>query len=212
MRFNPKKFDRFLNDIGQDYQWRRSYACSCLDPRSGSADHRCPVCDGKGRYWLDPVPAKAATASQKTQVRWANMGQFEAGDIVLTVPQDSPLWDAGYYDRIIMMNATDRFSQPLTRNAPSERLIFTPHEVERVFWLDEDKSIVEGGLPELSPSGAPSWPGGEGEPPPGKTYSITGTKRSEYFIFDELPRNRNMHSGRRLPKFVVIRRLDLLNR
>ncbi|MOA60540.1 hypothetical protein D3C78_1854430 [compost metagenome] len=51
-----------------------------------------------------------------------------------------------------------------------------------------------------------------GEPPPGTTYSLTGWKFSEYFVFGDYPANRNMHSGMKLPKRVVLRRWDLMGR
>lgn len=211
MKFNADKFDRHLNNMGQRYLWRRSYACSCVNPSSGAPDTKCPVCSGKGVYWIAPVPASAATSGQKTQIQWANMGRYEGGDIVLTVPQNSPIWDAGDNDRVTMLNATDRFSQPLKRGAPTEGFLFHVAAIERVFWLHPTtKAIVEGGIPVVAENGTLTWTAGE--PPAGMSYSITGTKHSEYYLYQELPRNRNMHNGMRLPKMVVLRRFDLFGR
>lgn len=211
MKFTPSKFDRHLSNLGQDYLWRRSYACSCVSPTSGAPDPKCSVCVGKGHYWLDGVKAVAATANQKTQLTWQKMGMYESGDIAITVPQNSPLWDAGQFDRVVMLNATDRFSLPLVRGAPSERLLFSVASIERVFWKHQTtQAIIEGGIPHVASNGTLTWT--DGEPPAGRGYSITGKKRSEYFIYTDLPRNRNMHYGYRLPKTLVIRRWDLFGR
>ena len=211
MRMNPNHFDRFLDNIGQEFQWRRAFACTCVDPHSGAPDFKCPLCSGKGRIWVDPVDAKAASAGQKTQVQWAKMGLYETGDMVMTVPQSSPLWDAGQFDRVTMLNATDRFSQPMKRGAPTEKLMFTPKLIDRVFWLNPTtKKMVEGGIPTVDESGRLTWV--DREPPPGMSYSISGTRLSEYFIYMDLPRNRSMHSGARLPKLTVLRRWDLFGR
>ena len=211
MRLNPGHFNRFLGNIGQQFLWRRSYACSCFNSASGAADAKCPVCSGKGHIWVEPIQASAASAGQKTQVAWAKMGLFEEGDIVMTVPENSPLWDAGQFDRVTMLNATDRFSRPMQRGAPNEKLPFTVTKVDRVFWISPTtKAIVDGGMPTFDDNGRPTWT--DREPPPGMKYSITGTRLSEYYIYMDLPRNRNMHDGARLPKLTVLRRWDLLGR
>lgn len=211
MKLNPDHFNRFLAGIGQQFTWRRAYACSCVTPGEGTPDRKCPNCLGKGHVWAAPTPCSAASASQKTLHSWAKMGRFDSGDIVLTVPGDSPLWEAGEFDRVTMMNASDRFSQPLIHGAPTERLQFTPDRIDRIFWLDPTtKQMVEGGIPAVDANGRLTWT--TGEPPPGMSYSISGTSRSEYFVFAELPRNRNMHDGARLPKNMVLRRWDVLGR
>lgn len=211
MRFSPNRFNRHLANLGQQYLWRRSYGCSCVSPSSGAPDPRCGLCSGKGYFWDPAVQVGAATASQKTQMTWQQMGQYEAGDIVVTVPENSPLWDAGQFDRVVMLNATDRFSQPLVRGAPTERLLFAPQSIERVFWRHpQTQGLVEGGIPSVAADGRLAWV--SGEPPMGVSYSLTGTKLVEYFVYQELPRNRNMHNGVRLPKYCVLRRWDLFGR
>lgn len=212
MRFNSSAFDRFLTDIGQKVEWRRSFSCACVNLASGQADPRHALCSGKGRIWEPPVPTVTGVASQKVQMQWAQMGQWEQGDMVLSIPQSSPLWNAGQYDRVTSMNSTDVFSQPMVRGAPTERLIFAVEAITRCFWLHpQTRVIVEGGLPVVSPTGTLSWPNG-GEPPPGMTYSLTGTKHSEYFIWGEMTSDRNQHSGMALPRRVVARKWDLFGR
>ena len=213
MQFNPAAFDRHLANMGQVVDWRRSYACACVNPQSGAADPKHALCSGKGRLWDAPVRTVTGIASQKTTIEWAKLGQWESGDTVLSIPQSSPLWDAGQFDRVSMLNATDVFSQPLLRGAPTERLIFAVASITRCFWLHPTtRQVVEGGLPVIGTDGRPTWPGGVGEPPPGTSYSLTGTRYLEFFIWGALPSNRNMHSGMRLPKLVVARKWDLFSR
>lgn len=213
MRFNPAAFDSFLGNIGQAVAWRRSYSCACVSPDSGNPDPKHALCSGKGRLWEPPVETVTGIASQQVQQQWMASGQYENGDMVLSVPQASPLWDAGAFDRILALNSTTVFSQPLKRGAPSERLLFQPAKLTRCFWLHpQDRNvIVEGNLPEVDASGNLSWSGG-GEPPPGTSYSLTGEKNDEYFIFQDLASDRNQHQGMRLPRRVVARKWDLMNR
>lgn len=214
MRFNPGAFDTFLKGIGQEVEWRRSYACACVSPTSGAADPKHALCSGKGRLWNPPVKTVTGIASQTVQQEWMKSGMYETGDMVLSIPQASPLWDAGQFDRIMLLNSTDVFSMPLTRGAPNERLLFRPESILRCFWLHpQDKNtIVEGGIPVVDANGHLSWPGGVGEPPPGMVYSLTGNKYDEYFVFIQLLSDRNEHQGMRLPKRVTARKWDLFGR
>lgn len=214
MRFNAASFDSFLAGIGQKVQWRRSYACACVNPESGAPDPKHALCQGKGRLWNPPVETVTGIASQQVQIEWQNSGMYEAGDMVLSIPQASPLWDAGQFDRILLLNSTDVFSQPFTRGAPNERLLFKTARFTRCFWLhpQDRNQIVEGGLPVVDDNGNMTWPGGVGEPPPGMKYSLTGEKFDEYFVFLQLLTDRNQHSGMRLPKRVTVRKWDLFGR
>lgn len=212
MRFNPAAFDRHLTNIGQDVNWRRSYACACVSQTSGQPDPKHTLCLGKGRIWDPPVKTVTGIASQKVQMQWQQMGLWEAGDMVLSIPQVSPLWDAGPFDRVTALNSTDVFSMPLVRGDVKERLIFQPASVTRCFYLHPvSRTPVDCSLPVLGVDGLPTWPDGGG-PPAGATYSLSGTKFSEYFIWGEFPSDRNQHQGMRLPRRVVARKWDLFNR
>lgn len=213
MRFNPGAFDRFLTGIGQQVEWRRSYACACVIPTSGAPDPKHALCSGKGRLWDPPVPTVTGVASQSVTAEWMQSGQYETGDMVLSIPQVSPLWNAGQFDRVLMLNSTDVFSMPLTRGAPNERLLLKVQSIDRCFWLHPTtRLVVEGGIPVVDADGNLSWPGGVGEPPPGMLYSLTGQKFDEYFIFGQYPSDRNQHSGMRLPRKLVARKWDLFGR
>lgn len=212
MRLNPAAFDRHLNHIGQQVQWRRSYACACVNPTSGAPDPKHRLCNGKGRLWDSAIDTVVGVARQETLAEWQASGLYESGDMVLSIPQSSPLYDAGQFDRILLKNGTDVFSQPMVRGGPTERLLFTVKSFSRCFWLDPITRLpIEGALPVVDEDGNLSWPG-LGEPPPGATYSLTGEKYSEYFIFGSFPSDRNEHQGARLPKRLIARKWDLLSR
>jgi hypothetical protein len=212
MQLNPAAFDSFLRGIGQKLEWRRSYACACVSPASGAPDPKHALCAGKGRIWEAAVPTVAGVASQSVTAEWMQSGQYETGDMVLSIPQASAMYNAGQFDRILMKNSTDTFSMPMTHGAPTERLLFSVQNIQRVFWLHPTtRLIVEGGIPVVSATGTLTWPNG-GEPPPGFVYSLTGNKYDEYFIFGAYLSDRGEHQGARLPKKVVARKWDLFGR
>lgn len=216
MRFNAQAFNQFLGagGIGQDVEWRQSFICPCVSPTSGQPDPRHALCAGKGRIWEPPVATVTGVASQKVQIEWQKLGYYRDGDTVLSVPENSPLWDAGQFDRIRMLNSTSDFSMVLRHGEPSEKFLFQPLTISRVFWTHPQRpnEIINGGIPTVGADGVPSWAGGVGEPPMGVSYSITGTMNDEYFIFKDLMSDRNQHQGMRLPKRVVARKWDLFGR
>lgn len=212
MQLNPGDFNAFLagpGGIGQTVLWRRAEMCPCVNPNSGAANPRCPVCGGKGRFWSDPVQTRAGVSNQSVTRQWATFGQYEAGDAVLVVPEDSPMYEAGQFDRVTMVNASDRFTLVLQRGM-NDRLNVPAEQILRVFWLSGGQ-IVEGGIPAVMPDGTLSWSSG-GEPPAGTMYTVVGTKVSEYFVWGPLPGDRNQHFGARLPRKMVVRRFDLFGR
>ena len=83
--------------------------------------------------------------------------------------------------------------------------------MDEVFWLDEDKQRVNGGIPLIHSNGTLEWTDGDG-PPDGVRYSISGRRHTEYFVYIGLPAGRFMHQGARLPKKVLARRWDLFGR
>lgn len=212
MRLNPAAFDRHLAHMGQKLRWRRSYACACVNPDSGAPDPKHTLCHGKGRLWDPYIETVAGVVSQDAKAEWVQMGMWESGDMILSVQQSSAMWSAGQFDRVMMMDSTDVFTQPMKRGAPNERLLFTATSFIRVFWLDPTtRQAIEGSLPVVDVNGYLSWPSGGG-PPMGTTYSLTGQKFDEYFIFGPFPSDRNQHQGARLPRKMHLRKWDLFGR
>lgn len=196
--------------MGQQFKYRKSFHCPCVNPRSGQATPGCPQCGGKGRMWIAPVPAIAGVASASVQQQWAQFGMWQDGDAVLSIGSDSPMYGMAQFDRVTMLNNTSVFSLVLTRGGVNERLFDPVETVTRVFWLDANKAIVEGGIPSVAADGALTWTAGA--PPAGTQYSITGTRYAEYFCYGGFPSNRGEHQGALLPKRVVLRRFDLYGR
>jgi len=212
MIFSSSAFNRFLGAIGQQYDWRQSFACPCCDPHSGAAKPSCPLCSGKGRQWLDGVEGVAGMAGAKVQREWTQFGAYESGDVVITVGSDQPLAAIGQFDRVTALNAFMRFSLVLTHGSPTERLRFSVTKIDRVFWLnDGETSTVPGGIPSVSANGSLSWSDG-GEPTTGAQYTISGWKNIDYFCYGDYPANRNEQSGLPLPRRVVLRDFDLFSR
>ena len=208
MRLNPAAFDAFLGgNIGQRFIWRKASACPCINPNSGAPKAGCPHCFGKGFIYAKPIPATAGVANQQTQLQWAKMGLWETGDAVISIPQSSPMYDMGQRDRVTMLNSTDPFSVPLVHGAVNERLLTPVETLTRVFWYDAQGNVVEGGLPAVGDKGLLTW--ATGEPPPGATYTIEGTRFSEYYCFGPYASDRGEHMGARLPKRVVLRKYDI---
>lgn len=211
MQLNPQAFNALIDNMGESFLWRMAFSCPCVNPLSGSPKPGCLQCNGKGRIWNNPIECTAGVCSSSTQLNWTKMGRAETGDLVLIIAENSALYAVGQFDRVTAKTSTDPFSLPLVRGAPTER-IFGPVQVfTRVFWLDASSAIVEGGLPVQAADGTLSWPNG-GAPPAGTTYSISGSRYTEYFCFGAYSSDRMKHHGARLPRKMVMRRFDLYGR
>ena len=155
--------------------------------------------------------AKAGVASQKTQQEWAKFGQWESGDLVLSIPEDSLLYNVAPFDRVLAETSSDDFSMALVRGAINERIPGSVQDIARVYWFNQSNDIVEGEIPVVSDVGVPTWPDG-GAPPAGVTYSISGHRYQEFYCFGPFPNNRMKHAGMRLPLRMVMRGFDLFGR
>lgn len=214
MRLNPAAFNGWLSgNVGQNMQWRKANVCPCFNPNSGAAIPGHRLCGGKGWIWDAPILAKAGLTQQKVSREWAQFGQFEAGDGILTIPGDSTMYDeVGRFDRIELLNSTDVFKLQLTRSV-TDRIFLPVVKFIRVFWLDPANNLltIDGALPVIDADGNLTWPNNDG-PPADTQYSISGTRYTDYFIWNNLPSDRNEHFGARLPKKLLIRRFDLFGR
>ena len=210
MRLNPAAFNTFLAGIGQRMLWQSASACPCIEVHSGAAKPGCPLCLGKGHIYAAGVECVAGVASQKVVKQWAAFGMYEQGDAILVIPSDSPLYAAGRWDKITMLNGSDRFSRVLTRGR-NDRLHESILSVDKVFWLNPaGDTVVPGGIPTVAPDGSLTW--ASGEPPAGTKYTIEGQRRPTYFVFDNMPSDRNQHQGALLPKNLVARQWDVMSR
>lgn len=211
MEFNVGAFNELLGGLGEFFAWRRASACPCLNPASGSPLRNCPRCSGKGRIWAPEVRAQAGVASSKVQLEWSKFGQWESGDMILSIPEDSPLYEISMYDRVTAETSTDAFSIALIRGAANERIHGKIKSIDQVFWYDDDgETTVPGGIPTISTNGVPTW--SANAPPDGRAYSISGVKFTEYYCYGPFSNDRMKHAGMRLPRRMVLRKFDLLGR
>lgn len=215
MSLQPAAFERFLRHVGQDVLWRRAFDCPCRDTYSGAALPNCLQCAGKGSIWAAPLASYTGLSSMAASVRWAKFGVWETGDLLLTIPGDTPLYNAGQYDQVILLESSEPFSLVLTRGV-NDRLPWPVVGIDRVFVLSEDDNDVQvtldTALPTVGTGGVLTWPSSGLTPAVGQQFSITGRRRPVYFLYMDLPSDRAHHGGLRLPRKVVVRQFDLFNR
>lgn len=203
---NPARFNDMLCRLGQAVAWRRSYACPCIDVQTGQIQADCPHCAGFGRLWDDPIASMAGITGGKVLRRYETMAILDAGDVLMVLPSDQPVYTMGELDRVALTQRTEPFSMTVVPGVHA-RLRFAPASIERVFWFD-DNQIVEGRIPDADSTGALTWHYG-GAPPEGATYSITGRRHPEYYCYLLLPLDRPHARGQPLPRRALMRRIDL---
>ena len=212
MRLSPAAFNAFLSGpVGTSLAWRKRSACPCITPSSGSADPLCPLCRGKRHLWATEVVGAAGVTNQTPQKLQAQFGTWESGDCVLSLPEASPLYAAGPFDRFRALNATTPFSEVLSPDGVNQ-LVGSIVAITRVFWRSVDhQSLVEGAVPVVAADGSLSWADPDGAPPADTSYTVEGTRFVEWFAFTNRPASRTVGvTG--LPLKLGARRLDLLTR
>ena len=212
MQLNPVAFNKLLRNIGQDVSWRRAFDCPCRDVYSGAADPSCPMCRGRGSIWAQSVDGYAGVQSMSAIKQWANFDLWESGDLMVTIPGDSPIYNAGQFDQIVLAQSSEPFSL-VFRRGEDDTFQWPVLSVDRVFSLNETKTaIVEWQIPTVTDAGVLEWNPSLPSPDYGQQFSITGRRRPVFFVFKELPRDRAHHAGLPLPRRVVVRTFDLFGR
>lgn len=205
MYLDPAEFNAHLAIMGQSVKWRRAYACPCVNPNSGQAKPNCPHCGSKGRIWDAALDGTVGVASGNAQKQWVQFGMNDAGDTVVSIPSDSPVYAIGPFDRVSFLNKEEPFSVNIAKGV-NERIRFAVASLSRVIWVN-GSSLVEGTLPVINDDGTLDWTGVAA--PDGVTFSVTGTRRPEYYCYGDMPWDRPIHHGAKLPRRVVLRRFDL---
>jgi hypothetical protein len=211
--FNVGRFNALLGvarpGLGQHVTWQKSFLCPCRSPTSGAAQQGCPVCAGRGVAWDGPVPAWTGLAGMKIAREWALFGEWMSGDLVVTIPSDSPLYAVGENDRVNFTDSSEPFSSVLMGGV--DVLAFPATVIDRVVWRDQiTRQIVPGGIPSEAANGTLTWT--SGAPPAGVQYSISGRRIPQYFMFKELVQDRHHSGGLALPRRSALRRWDLFGR
>jgi len=211
MRLSATRFNDFLSGaVRQRFTWRRRSACPCIDPSTSAPRYDCPLCRGKGHLWADEVEGFAGQSSQSPAKAIATFGSWERGDCTLTLPSNSPIYDAGQYDRIRSLDSVGSFSE-VVRPGLNDALLGKVVCLHRVFWLnDGGTAVVEGPVPDLAADGTMTWPNLDG-PPEGRQYTVEGERYDEWFVYMPLAADRNSGASG-LPRKLAARRLDILLR
>lgn len=211
MRLSPAAFNSFLSAVGQQVMWRRAHRCPNINIHSGAAATDCVVCSGKGWFWDAAAgPYVIGIPSQSQQRKFANSGMFVEGDMVATIPSTSPVYAMAQFDRLIMLNSTSPYAQVLTRGE-NDVLPGRIQAVTEVFWMNSDNTAtVAGGIPTVGSDGTLTW--STGAPPDGHQYTIAYTSYDDYFVYLNLPSDRNEHQGAPLPRRAQLRKFDLFGR
>lgn len=206
VQLNQRAFNSFLQQMGQQFLWRKAYACPCLSHHSGQAKINCRQCFGRGRVWAEGEEGSAGVVTHAQTKRQAAFGIWDEGDIALSIPADSVLYNMGQYDRVLCLNRTEPFSITLTYGV-NDTLRFIPTVIERVTWLDEAEHLVEGEVPFVGAQGELLWD--DVTPPVKASYALTGRRSPEYFCYQDMPLDRPHHAGELLPRRVQLRRFEL---
>ena len=103
------RFNAQLARQGQQLAWSKAAVCPCRDAASGSPKPGCPVCRAKGYLWAAAVPSHAGVAGMKVQREWERMGEYEGGDVVVSIPSDTPMYAAGERDRVVFVQSSESF-------------------------------------------------------------------------------------------------------
>jgi len=205
VRLVGAEFDALLNDVGQEFLWRKATACPCLNPHSGQPKSTCTHCGSKGRIWASPIQGKSGVISRSQQKKMAGFGVYDEGDIMLSIPSDSPIYAIGMYDRIQALHRTEPFSVVLLSGI-NDVIKFTPTQIDSVTWIDANDAVISGTVPAIV-NGALVW---SGVVPPAKvSYALSGRRALDYYCYQDLPLDRPHQFGEKLPRRVVLRRFDL---
>lgn len=155
--------------------------------------------------WKPGLQVRAGVSGREAQKQWVRFGQSDVGDVVITIPSDSPLYAIGPYDRVLFLNRTEPFSQNIVKGV-NERINFVIISLDQVLYIDGD-TMVDAPLPAVREDGTLDWAGVE--LPDGVTFSVAGRRHTEYYCMKETPFDRPHHAGAALPRKVVLRRFDL---
>ena len=208
--FNVDSLNTMLSNLGQMAHWQQAQLCPCRSATSGGPNVKDPVCAGTGYLWSNPISCKIALEGMNTGREFAMTTGWEKGDIMATLPSNSPAYQAGEYDRLTLIQSSIRINHLLTRGGNDYLRYRSPIDIVEVF------AIVGGQKRVLTPNvdfsligHAISW--NTNVIPVGTQYSILYTAHPEYFVFKELVMDRP-HGGRALPRKVHLRLMELFGR
>ena len=205
--------DDYIDLRGISVDWYQSMFCPCYDIRSGQPNFNCTTCYGTGRLYLEPKTIKTLITNVKQDKNYSIVGVWELGTCRCTPKAEINI---GVLDRIIFKNLILTFSEIINRSERPELInkdllrfysivniirvqtlttIYTP-EIDYKIIKDNNNAFIE-------------WQTGGQKPASGQQYSIIYEHRPEWISWD-IPQVRSDSDEHQMPKFVVLRRKDLV--
>ena len=139
----------------------------------------------------------------------AEFGFWDDGDVMVSIPSDSPLYEIKGYDRVTMINRTEPFSMSVITGV-NDSFKFHVTQVDSVQWINSGGTLENGFLPNII-DGALSWDIGTA-PNDGGQYTLSGRRHPEYFCYQDQPLDRPHQFGEPLPRRIVLKRFDTFGR
>ncbi|MDO8357313.1 MAG: hypothetical protein Q7U76_13060 [Nitrospirota bacterium] len=199
-----------LFSLGQTALWQQAQLCPCRNASTGGANVKDPVCGGTGYLWAAPIACSIAVEGMTTHREYAMTTECEKGDLVATLPSNSPAYQAGEYDRLTLTQSSIRLNHILVRGTNDKLRYRSPIAIAQVFGLVNGVKTLLLPTADYTLSGQTIvW--NSPRLPVGSQYSVLYTANPEYFVYKELVMDRP-HGGRSLPRKVHLRLMELFGR
>ncbi len=143
-RFHASDFNGLLHRHGITVSWEEGILCSCwgtvdggqLTYQTREPDPYCKLCRGEGYSYKEPKIFDGVVLQKMDfNLMFNVMGQYENGDMQMTVPSDTPIWSKGAQgDRITIM---DRYVTQFEEVVKGKDILrYVPAEMQSVQWGD----------------------------------------------------------------------------
>lgn len=213
LRLQQTDLDDIQTKYGTATLVRRAVVCGCMDPETRLPNPNHAPCAGWGTLY------PAGLELESTPVEWiSNSVQARQGDAGFTQPGDFTVnWPS-----TISLGLGDLFVHPQEETSTHAILVKgqldpdgdtlerLPHRLitavdyitdgDNVYVEEDDWELVDGRLIE--------WVGGGAAPAAGKVYTVRYRFRSEYRIWDQMPKVRDDGPANRLTYVAQVFRFD----
>ncbi len=215
MELTAEDFNAHLAEIGAPVQWLKAMECPCRTPRSGGTDTDCPVCEGLRFVWEAPIDTIIGVQGLTAMQQWSKMVEWDKGDMIATIPSDSPAYASGEFDRFVMAEAEFRFNTVLTKSVKDYVKHVAIKRIDRVMAIvnDQPQEFLEWDHFEVTTtapgvnSNSLTWHP-ETLLPDGTQYSLRYYASPEYYVYGALVQDRPQFS-QDLPRKGILRVMDL---
>jgi hypothetical protein len=192
-RFHASVMNDLLHRHGATVEWEQGIICNCwgtvdngvLTYQTREPDPYCGTCQGEGFSYLPPIVFDGVVLQQfDFNLMFNIMGQYEDGDVQLTVASDTPIWSRGTQgDRITLMDRVITQSEKIQHG--NDILRYVPASVETVQW---GNTIYRPGIDYQVVNDEIIWIGNE--PPADAWYGVRFQIYPTYQLWLRLPEPR----------------------